>query len=467
MNFRRMAGAVVGLGFAAMTLVLVTGCSSMPEGADPGPVPVVGPGSVARPGAAKTPPVIKASHPDKTPPVVKASKTPATGTAPKALEKPASSAESKPAPVAAVENELLLVANASPEPMLGAPASDPVIFANTKTVFQDEVMGTLSSDIKALMEMVQSVSATMASRTDVVERVVEKPVEVIVEKSVDRIVEKPVEVIVEKTVEVIVEKPVDRIVEKQVEVIVEKEVEKIVEKHLTTQEMIQKLDDKMKEDIAVGSSGLKPFLAKASLCLLNSDCSLEDSEMASLSPEEREAVEDYRQLFAALGQRLGKGDRSADKEALAVSARRLAETLDARKVLQITQAAVCERITGFGVFDPFDSNEFRLSALPRILVYTELANFKSTRQADGQHSVQLIQELTLVKADSGEAMPVWAEQPARIKDSSRSPRRDFFLGQMLRVSDNLKPGKYELHIKVTDLANQSSASSVLPIRFGK
>ena len=72
----------------------------------------------------------------------------------------------------------------------------------------------------------------------VIEKIVEKPVEVVkevrvevpVEKIVEKIVEKPVEVIKEVRVEVPVEKIVEKPVEKIVEKIVEKPVEKIVEK---------------------------------------------------------------------------------------------------------------------------------------------------------------------------------------------------------------------------------------------
>ena len=67
----------------------------------------------------------------------------------------------------------------------------------------------------------------------IVEKVVEVPVETVVEKvvevPVEKIVEKTVEVPVEKVVEKIVEVPVEKIVEKIVEVPVEKIVEKIVE----------------------------------------------------------------------------------------------------------------------------------------------------------------------------------------------------------------------------------------------
>lgn len=63
-----------------------------------------------------------------------------------------------------------------------------------------------------------------------VEKIVEKVVEVPVEKVVEKVVEVPVEKIVEKVVEVPVEKVVEKVVEVPVEKIVEVPVEKIVEK---------------------------------------------------------------------------------------------------------------------------------------------------------------------------------------------------------------------------------------------
>ncbi len=63
----------------------------------------------------------------------------------------------------------------------------------------------------------------------IVERRIEVPVEKVVEKVVERIVEKRVEVPVEKIVEKRVEVPVERIVEKIVEVPVERIVERVVE----------------------------------------------------------------------------------------------------------------------------------------------------------------------------------------------------------------------------------------------
>ena len=186
--------------------------------------------------------------------------------------------------------------------------------------------------------------------------------------------------------------------------------------------------------------------------------------MAKLNAEDRSIVEDYRVMFTQLGQRLGQGDQSQDREALSAAALALTETLGERKPLRLAQAVLCGRISGFGLYEPFMTNEFRRGSLQQILLYTELANFKSSLQSDGQTVVKVVQELSLYRAGSGSAECVWAEQPARATDLSRTKRSDFFLQQLLRLPKTLAPGDYELRVKVTDLTTSSSAQAGIPLR---
>ena len=94
---------------------------------------------------------------------------------------------------------------------------------------------------------------TRAAKTKVVEKRVEVPVEKIVEKVVEKRVEVPVEKIVEKVVEkrveVPVEKIVEKVVEKRVEVPVEKIVEKVVEKRVEVpvEKIVEKVVEKRVE----------------------------------------------------------------------------------------------------------------------------------------------------------------------------------------------------------------------------
>lgn len=438
----RLVSLTAAMVMSLVVLGMVTGCATEPV---PGKVPV-----------AKSPgrlPAVKSTGESVEKSVAKEEKAmPAA--------EPAAAVPPAEAALVVANSPAVVPSTEKPADATSAEAvSQPIAFANTQSFLATAEADGMSTDIKTLMEMVRNVSVMVTAKTEVVERVVEKPVEVIVEKIVDR----PVEVIVEK----IVEKPVDRIVEKEVivEKIVEKPVEKIVEKPMTPSAMLKKIEDNLASDINGRRSGLKPYLAKASLCLLDADCRLKDEDLAQLSADDRAVVEEYRTLFAQLGQRLGGTDRKADREALMASAQTLSSALDAREKVRIIRSLLCKNIAGFGGYEPFPKNEFSMAAVPRILVYTELANFKSQRQPDGQLAVKLVQELSLHKAGTGQKSAIWTEQPVQITDLSRTARSDFFLGQVLRIPANIDPGEYELQVKVSDLADGGSAVSVMPLRL--
>ncbi|MCO5062162.1 MAG: hypothetical protein M9963_09260 [Kiritimatiellae bacterium] len=367
---------------------------------------------------------------------------------PVSAEKPAAAkevAEAKEPDAVALP---VLTANAMPPP---------VVFANTQPFQAETEITSLSEEVRSLMKAVQTMSAAVTTRQEVVERIVEKPVEKIVEK----IVEKPVEVIVEKPVEKIVEKPVEKIVEKPVI----KVVEKVVEKPISNEEMLKRLDQLMSADISGRRSGLKPFLAKASLCLIDSDCRLTDQDLSTLSAEDRAVVEEYQALFETLGRQLGGADHKAEREALIASSQVLTASLNAQRKVVVSQLALSPKVSGFGAYDIFPKNEFRLDEMPRILVYTELDHFKSVQEADGQYAVKLVQELSLYKAGGRDRNPVWTEQPVQVVDSVRNPRRDFFLVQVLRLPEKLDAGDYELQVKVSDLADGGSSVARVPVRI--
>ena len=108
---------------------------------------------------------------------------------------------------------------------------------------QDAKAGVRAPEVKT--EVVEKVVEVPVEK--IVEKVVEVPVEKVVEKVVEVPVEKIVEVPVEKVVEKIVEVPVEKIVEKVVEVPVEKIVE--VEKEKESAVDLSDIDQKMKRSI--------------------------------------------------------------------------------------------------------------------------------------------------------------------------------------------------------------------------
>jgi hypothetical protein len=121
-----------------------------------------------------------------------------------------------------------------------------LVYSNMPNFVPDD-LSSVPQDLQDLKGMVANVQSSINERTIVVE----KPVEVIVEKEVEKIVEVPVEKIVEKIVEVpvevVVEKEVEKIVEVAVEKIVEKEVERIVE--VPVEVIVEKIVEKQVEVI--------------------------------------------------------------------------------------------------------------------------------------------------------------------------------------------------------------------------
>lgn len=391
-----------------------------------------------------------------------APKAPIAPKDPESADKPAQpSKPSEPAKPASAQEPA--AAAVVPAPAFAGPP--PVVFANTQPFRTEAEIGALSAEVRDLMRIIQDLSSAVTGRVEVVERIVEKPVEKIVEKPVEvvveKIVEKPVEKIVEVPVEKIVEKPVEKVVEKPVEVIVEK----VVEQQLTPEQMIKKLDGMLTADITGSRSGLRPYLAKASLCLFDDNCRLQDEDLAKLSAEDRAVVAEYQALFTELGRQLAGTDRSAQRAALIESSRSLSAALAALQPIKIVHTALARQVAGFASYEAFPKNEFAQAELPRILVYTELDKYKSQPHTDGQYLVRLVQELSLHKIGGKGSVPVWAEQPAHVNDLSRRPRRDFFLVQELRLPRNLEPGDYELHVKVSDLADGSSDTARIPLRL--
>ncbi|HRX55536.1 MAG TPA: hypothetical protein P5016_13540 [Verrucomicrobiales bacterium] len=380
-----------------------------------------------------------------------------------------------------------MVAESAPEPTAKAAPDRQVVFSNIPTYLPNDDIQLIADGLDELKAAVQGMSQTLSERSVVqekpvevikeVEKVVEVPVEVI--KEVEKVVEVPVEVIkevekpvevikeveVEKVVEVPVEviKEVEKVVEVPVEVIKEVEVEKIVEQALTPVQMVTSLDTLLSEQAAEsGAQRLKPVFAKAGLGLVLANAAVSAPDLSSFSVEDQAVVAPYQELFSQLSQ-LGSGDAEADRALLMASADGLAASVDALKPLEVVQAWLCQSVAGFGTFLPYDAYEFPRGNIPRILVYTELANYESQRQADGQFVVRLTQELSLHKVSRGKASdePVWRESSVEIVDLSRNVRKDFFLVQVLRLPNDLSRGTYELQIAVKDLAtNETAVKSV-------
>ena len=116
--------------------------------------------------------------------------------------------------------------------------------------------------------------------------------------------------------------------------------------------------------------------------------------------------------------------------------------------LEIQQLAFCSEIKSYGNYNPFPKNEFREG--DPVLIYTEVANFKSVSVESGMFQTRLRSKMELFKfgIDGQRQVKVYKFQPT--VDLCRNRRRDYFLSYAIEIPKQIGIGRYTLQLTVTD-----------------
>ena len=126
----------------------------------------------------------------------------------------------------------------------------------------------------------------------------------------------------------------------------------------------------------------------------------------------------------------------------------------------IREVKFCRTVSGFGVYDPFESTTFMAGIEQPLIVYVELDHFNSL--LDGSHyRVQLTQEVELYTDADG--IRVWHLPRENIIDKSRNKRRDFFTVQLIHLPARLGVGKYRLKVRIHDVNGGGYDETTVPI----
>lgn len=202
-----------------------------------------------------------------------------------------------------------------------------------------------------------------------------------------------------------------------------------------------------------------PLSRAAGLSILSLALPVTDADvqaaLAALAPHERDAIERYRHVMAALHQRAVAGTE-LDRAALFAELDALFE----HTPLRIRSVRLCQRVRGFGNYDEVDAAKLLAGREHRMIVYVELDNYRSVDHADG-YEVKLAQELELFNESDG--LAVWRQEPVQIVDHCRNIRRDFFVVQLIKLPARLSVGKYRLKVRVTDQHGGSVDETTMPI----
>jgi hypothetical protein len=186
--------------------------------------------------------------------------------------------------------------------------------------------------------------------------------------------------------------------------------------------------------------------------------------LAMLPPEERDLISAV--VDAIAGFRNGLADPNALMQTKTASLVALSQQLDSQLPLEIPTLALCKSVQQFGIYDAIDPPKFIAGKLTPVIIYCELAHFRSRPASDARWETKLSYEAVLYR-DGDDAMPVLSKKPTEIIDHCRNRRRDFFLADRMSIPSNLGAGRYLLKVTIVDkianhVAEKTAAIVVAP-----
>lgn len=175
-------------------------------------------------------------------------------------------------------------------------------------------------------------------------------------------------------------------------------------------------------------------------------------------PTEQAAL--IRQLVetAAAVRDFGAAPEAAGNEVL-VRTRELHRYVGAMTSPVVSEVAFCRKVVGFGVYHEMSDTEFKPGVVNQTIVYGEVANLRSARDADGNFRTVLGTRLEVLTADGGS---VWQHEEDEIVDTCRRQRSDFFLAQRVALPATMGTGDYVLKMFVEDKLSGLGHEAVLP-----
>jgi hypothetical protein len=161
---------------------------------------------------------------------------------------------------------------------------------------------------------------------------------------------------------------------------------------------------------------------------------------------------------------LGRSVRGNDNLLLAQKVRpfvEMADRLRPQASLRVPMVALCQRVQGYGVYDPLETNQFTAGRTHKVIVYCEVESFASFLNDRRMWQTDLAQETTLYD-DRGQR--VWVEKRQAFRDLTRNRRRDFCVAREIRLPATLKPGQYSLTVSIADQQANRMAEAAIAIQ---
>ena len=127
-----------------------------------------------------------------------------------------------------------------------------------------------------------------------------------------------------------------------------------------------------------------------------------------------------------------------------------AAKLDQLSSLVVRGLTFCERVHGYGAYDPVPSALFQPGQV--LTLYTEVDHYRSEPTDEGRHSslASSYRIFSLGEGPQVDGSQVDAGDFPLVEDYCLSPRRDFHIQYTLPLPERLAPGEYRLELLIED-----------------
>ncbi len=126
--------------------------------------------------------------------------------------------------------------------------------------------------------------------------------------------------------------------------------------------------------------------------------------------------------------------------------------------LDVQTASFCQRINGFGDFDPYEQNHFQPGQA--VLIYADIRNFESQLTPAGDYRTLLKSTIEVFERELEGPMVYHHELP-KTEDLCRTRRHDYFHSYRIQLPGTLSRGPHVLRLTMRDELTGKSAWTTL------
>ena len=226
-------------------------------------------------------------------------------------------------------------------------------------------------------------------------------------------------------------------------------------------ELLVELSREAYHQATFSDAPLRHLLVIVAQSVLSPDRQLQVDAIPGLTDRERELLSEMQTFYTKLGQELAQ---SGDPEALPDAVAELHRSLTKEPQLHLNHAALTSRVSGFGAYDEFKTNDagryaFLAHSSQQTVVYMEIEDFTSELNTNAEWVTELSQQLVIFSDRDG--IPVWRQPWQPVVDVTKNRRHDFYIVQVITLPEQLSVGRYQLKISVRDEKSKAEAESSL------